>query len=135
MSENMLGGYLSMLPWPYSHFHSANANMLLTPQEQDLYLRHLSNLWGAGGVDNPDGSRSSLSQMGIGIDGRTYNLPTVYEGRHLSPEDAIARAHTQGFGLFPSYSSEDEAERRYQQMHDYMAQDTADYLRAMWRRP
>jgi len=29
---------------------------------------------------------------------------------------------------YPSYSSPDQAEARYQQMHGYMDQDTGDYM-------
>jgi hypothetical protein len=92
-------------------------------------LRHLANLWGPGGVDNPDGSRSSLYQVGfIGPDGRQYNVPSVYNGQILPPDDAIARAKQSGLSQFPSYATPQQAEARYQAMHDYMDRDTGDYF-------
>jgi len=39
---------------PQDNFTAATREMELTPQEQALYQRHLSNLYGPGGVDNPD---------------------------------------------------------------------------------
>ena len=111
------------------NYDAANAALQLTPQEQALYQRHLSNLWGNGGVTNQDGSRSSLYQMGVtGPGGLTYNLPTVYNGQILSPDSAIQQAAKQGWNTFPSYPTSDAAEARYQAMHNYMDRDTGNYL-------
>ena len=112
-----------------TYFNAAHKALNLTPEEQALYQTHLTNLYGPGGVDHPDGSRSSLYQLSFGQDGKFYNVPTVYGGQILSPDDAIARARQQGLSNFPSYGSEDEAESRYQAMHDYMGRDTQRYLR------
>ncbi len=110
------------------NFDAANRDLGMTPQEQDLYKRHLKNLYGPGGVDNPDGSRSTLYQMSTEINGRTYNLPTVYDGKKVSPDEAAARADAQGIDTFPSYASEEEAEKRYDDMHKYMDQDTGRFM-------
>lgn len=111
------------------NFTAANSALTMSPQEQAMYRRHLSNLWGNGGVDNPDGSRSTLYQMSTsGPDGRTYNLPTVYDGSLLQPDAAMGRAQQQGLGSFPSYPTPDAAEARYGQMHGYMDKDTAAYM-------
>ncbi len=116
-------------PLPMDNYNAANSALSLSPQEQELYQRHLSNLYGSGGVDNPhDGSRSTLYQMSFGSNGKYYNVPTVYNGGILSPDDAIAAARSQGLANFPSYSSEEEAEARYQAMHDYMERDTSQYF-------
>jgi hypothetical protein len=106
---------------------AADAALQFTPEERALYERHLANQWGPGGVDNPDQSRSTLYQMGTDIDGKTYNLPTVYDGRILPPDDAFARAMALGINTFPSYPSPDAAEARYQRMHDYMDRDAGAY--------
>lgn len=112
----------------------AQRAMKLTPQETDLYQRHLANLYGPGGVDNPDGSRSTLYQANVGMgDGRAYNIPTVYDGKILPvdgprADNAIARAEAAGLNKFPSYQSPFEAENRYQRMHNYMERDTGAYL-------
>jgi hypothetical protein len=122
------------LPLPTQNLEAAQRDLNLTPQERALYQRHLTNLYGPGGVDNPDGSRSTLYQMGVTMpDGRTYNLPTVYDGRILPPsgpwaDNAMTRAQQQGLDTFPSYQSPFEAENRYQQMHNYMDRDTAAYF-------
>jgi hypothetical protein len=111
-----------------ANLDAADKEMKLTPQERALYERHLTNLTGPGGVNNPDGSRSTLFQTSFESGGRTYNVPTVYDGKILSPKDAIDRAYREGIDKFPSYGSENEAEARYQKMHGYMEKDTAAFL-------
>lgn len=97
--------------------------MQMTPQEEYLYQMHLRNAMGPGGVTNFNGSRSTLRQMDTDINGRTYNLPTVWGGRILSPNDAVAKAHAVGLSNFPSYSDPMVAEDRYRQMHGLMDED------------
>ena len=111
-----------------SNFEAAKSDLQLTPEEQDLYQRHLKNLTGPGGVDNPDGSRSTLFQSSFEQDGKTYNVPTVWDGKILKPADAMKRAQQEGLDKFPSYGSQAEAEARYGKMHDYMEKDTGQYL-------
>lgn len=107
---------------------AAQSALGLTPQEYALYARHLANLWGTGGVDNPDGSRSSLYQVGFDQGGRQYNVPSVYDGQIILPDAAIARARQSGLEQFPSYPNADAAETRYGQMHGYMDKDTGAYM-------
>lgn len=118
-----------------TNFEDAKRDLNLTPQEQALYQRHLSNLLGPGGVDNPDGSRSSLYQVSFEQDGRAYNVPSVYNGKIVSPTEAISRAKAEGLEKFPSYGSTAEAEARYAKMHDYMEEDTARFLTARKSNP
>jgi hypothetical protein len=119
-----------------SNYNSAVKQMQLNPQEQALYQMHLQNLHGSGGVDNPpdatnpQGSRSSLLQTTFEINGKVYNIPTVWGGKILPPDQALQMAKQYGLEKFPSYSSEQEAEARYQQMHDYMDKDTGAYLQS-----
>src|SRR4029077_20773869 len=105
----------------------AQSEMRLSPQESALYQRHLDNLYGPGGFDHPNGARSSLLRMSTEADGRTYNIPSVYEGRQVSGQEALRRASEQGFDKFPSYPTRGEADRRYNQMHQFMDRDTSDY--------
>lgn len=115
---------------PAGNLAAADQALHLTPQEKDLYQRHLTNLSGPGGVTNPNGSRSTLFQMSFERDGRTYNVPTVWDGQILKPDDAIKRAEAEGLSKFPSYGSQKEAEDRYQQMHAFMEKDTASFMRS-----
>lgn len=110
------------------NFEAANTDLKMTRQEQDLYQRHLGNLYGPGGVDNANGSRSTLYQTSVEMGGKFYNLPTVYDGKIVTPDEAVDRARAQGLSKFPAYSTQKEAEDRYQQMHDYMDRDTARFL-------
>lgn len=105
-------------------------NLDLNEQERALYDRHLANLNGPGGVDNEDGSRSTLYAVTAEIDGKTYILPTVYDGKKLKPNDAIAKAEEIGLDKFPSYKTQKEASDRYDVLHAAMEQDTEEYMRA-----
>src|SRR5215470_10570122 len=99
------GGLLAQTYDPRQNLDAAHKALKLTPQERALYERHLTNLWGTGGVTNPDGSRSTLYQMTmLGPDGRAYNIPTVWDGKILEADDAVQRAMQQGLRNFPSYT-------------------------------
>ena len=117
-----------------NYMAAADAAMKLSPQEKYLYQTHLTNLYGPGKVVHPDGSISSLLQMSFDRDGRTYSIPTIWGGRALGPNEAIREAErTGGLDRFPSYPSGDEAEARYQQMHDYLGRDTAEFIQRSGR--
>ena len=107
---------------------AADKEMKLSQQEKALYKRHLTNLVGSGGVDNPDGSRSTLFQMSVGLGDKVYNIPTVWNGKILPLDAALSLAKKEGIDKFPSYSSQEEAESRYEQMHIFMKKDTSKYL-------
>jgi hypothetical protein len=113
-----------------NHMAEADAALELTPQEKFLYNTHLQNLNGTGKIVHPDGSVSSLLQMSFEQDGRFYNIPTVVNGKQLAPTDAIQAAERVGLDKFPSYDSAEEAESRYDAMHDFLGRDTADFIAA-----
>jgi hypothetical protein len=126
------------------NFRSAMDKMNLTPQEQYLYKMHLTNLTGKGGVDNPDGSRSSLYQTVQEHEGRFYNIPTVWNGKietekftnkagkvfDVANKTALDNVDKIGWDKFPSYATAEEADSRYDEMHSYMEKDTARYLQS-----
>jgi hypothetical protein len=129
----------------------AAADMLkLNPQERALYQRHIDNLTGSGGVDNPpdaqnpQGSRSTLYQaVQEGPGGKFYSIPTVWNGkREVEPytkadgstmdvpnKTALQNVEKAGWNNFPSYATPDEADQRYQLMHSFMDGDTQRYLK------
>jgi hypothetical protein len=111
-----------------SNFRAADTALDLNPQEKALYRRHLNNLTGPGGVDNADGTRSTLKDITIESGGKTYVIPTVYGGKILSNDEAWNRAKTH-LKDFPAYASEAEASARYDAMHGFMNQDTESYQR------
>lgn len=101
-------------------------SMKLTPQEQHLYQHHLDNLNNRTFVRNDDGSVSTLYQTSVDIKGRTYNFPTVWDGKLLSPHDAVERSiQDGGLDSWPSYPSVDAAETRYEDMHKILEQDVS----------
>jgi len=116
-------------PGPRANYMAeADAAMNLTPAEKYLYNTHLANLEGTGKIVHPSGAISSLLQMSFDRNGKVYNIPTVWGGKQLEPDEAIAAADQVGMDKFPSYATADEAEARYQQLHDYLAKDTGDFI-------
>lgn len=111
-----------------NHMAEADSAMTLSPEEKFLYNMHLQNLNGPGKIVHPNGDISSLLQMSFDRDGKVYNIPTVWHGKQLSPDEAIREAEKVGLEKFPSYSSEAEAEARYEAMHEYLGRDTSDFV-------
>jgi hypothetical protein len=127
---------------PQSHINEADDALTLNPQEKSLYQRHLRNLYGSGGVDNPDGTRSTLFQSVQEHNGKFYNIPTVWDGKietqpwtnpntgetmPMPNDTALKNVEKAGWDSFPSYDTPEEADARYNQMHDFMQKDTIDY--------
>ena len=101
----------------------------LTSQEQNLYAHHLNNLTHGGYVLQDRGrSVSTVLNTTVEQDGKTYIVPTVWNGQQVSPGEAISRAKRIGLEQFPSYSSENEANARYDQLHAMMAKDVEPLL-------
>lgn len=141
---------VNVIPAPPTspNYEQANKDLQLNPQEQALYQQHLTNLSGPGGVDNPDGSRSTLYQSVQEHNGKYYNVPTVWNGKreteqYTQPQSgqvfdvpnqtALQNIGKAGWDTFPSYATPDEADERYDKMHDYMEKDTAAYLQGQQR--
>lgn len=105
-----------------SNLDNATSEMRLTKQEQNLYQHHLDNR-DKGGVKNPDGSTSTLLATTVGFDDKTYVIPTIWDNKKLSADEAKKRALAKGIDHFPSYDNREEATSRYMKMHDYMEGD------------
>ena len=104
--------------------------MNLSPQEQALYMRHITNLYGPGGVvnpptpDNPQGSRSTLYQSVEPHNGQYYNIPTVWNGAKetqpyrradgtlvdIANQTALNIVAQAGWSTFPSYPTAEAAD-------------------------
>jgi hypothetical protein len=104
-------------------FDLAKRTLKLTPQEENVYRHHLGNLW-RGGVPMQGGGIASFRSITVGVDGKTYVIPTVWYNQIVSNDEALKHAHALGMNNWPAYDSEEEAERRYQEMHRYMDADT-----------
>lgn len=122
------GGVPEAQPVDDRNLKAADETLKLTPQEQNLYQRHLTNLTGEGGVDNTDGTRSTLGQTTISANGKFYNIPTVWDGKSLSDQDATDRATKEGLDSFPAYDTKEQAGERLQQLDSYMEKDTQAFL-------
>jgi hypothetical protein len=132
------GGDVTAFKGPVRQDHLAEADkaMGFNTQERELYRTHLKNLYGPGGVDNapsnefPQGSRSTLFVTTAEFDGKTYLIPTVKDGKIMSKDDAVAAAKKDGIEKYPAYANADDAMKRYNEMHGFMAKDTGDYFEA-----
>jgi hypothetical protein len=110
---------------------AVSAGNKLTPQEQNLVEHHLDNLYGPGKVITPSGNVSSVLQAVVdGPGGRYYNIPTVWDGKALTVDEATDRAAKAGWNKWPSYATPEQADLRYEWMHDLMAKDTQRYTEA-----
>lgn len=111
--------------YPSTSLDDAEAELKMTPQERKLYQYHLDNMFGPGGVDNKDGSRSTVYSTTVeGPDGGTYVLPTVRNGKIISPKEAAMIADGEGWKNYPRYGSPAEADARYEMMHKFMERDS-----------
>lgn len=106
--------------------------MSLTPQEQFLYQWHVNNVTGRNGgksFKQPNGATSTVLQMvepaevfGLN-DGLWRNIPSVWDGKPHSEDEAIEHAKKIGVSKWPAYKTEKEAQDRYDKMHEFMEKD------------
>ncbi len=68
-------------------------------------------------VQNPDGSHSNVRTMTVGINDRTYVLPSMVGGKQLEEEEAIRLAERRGLQNYPSFATHDKAEQWIEQHH------------------
>jgi hypothetical protein len=122
-----------------ANLDAAHRELTLTAQERALYERHLDNLYGPGGIDHPSGDRYTVLPVSIeGPDGRTYLVPTVFNGRSLepdTPEHRRAIDDAGGLSAFPSYATREEADARYNAIYEHMGRDAQAYRRGRRQQP
>ena len=107
------------------NYQDAVRELKLTPQEQYAYQHHLNNL-AKGGVRQPNGEISTYLSKSYGFGKKTYMLPSVWDNQIINDDkEIIRRAREAGMARWPSYNSEKEAEKRYQDIHKYMERDHA----------
>ena len=106
-----------------SNIVDADLALGLTPEEQNLYAHHLNMLATGNVVNNADVSHSTLRAASVGIGGKTYNIPTVWDGKILPVREAMKRAAAKGWNHWPAYNSPEEADTRYALLHHYLERD------------
>jgi len=105
----------------------ATKELGLNAQELNVYNHHLRNLHGTGRVDNKNGSVSTVRNITVEFNGRHFNLPTIWDGKELSADEAVARAKKVGLDKFPSYATQNEADRRYEKIHKFFDRDVEEF--------
>lgn len=102
------------------------SEMKLTPQEQFLYQWHVNNITGKNGgksFKQPNGATSTVLQMIEPVNGKWYSIPSVWDGKPHTEDQAYDHAEKIGWEKFPSYATQDAGQKRYDQMHAYMERD------------
>lgn len=61
-------------------------------------------------VQNPGGTSSTEKTITIGVDDGYINVPTIWEGKEYSPDEAVKRAFGSGIN-YPRYRTKEEAVR------------------------
>jgi hypothetical protein len=74
-------------------------------------------------VKSKGGQTSTLLAVTVGEGDKTSIVPTVWDGKVVSQDQALKNADAIGFDKFPSYDSREEALARYSKMHNYMDRD------------
>jgi hypothetical protein len=129
----LVSSFQSEQPVLSSGVPSSVTTPALTPQEQNLVEHHLNNLYGPGKVISPTGDVSTVLQAVTTRrpDGsRYYNIPTVWDGKALTIDEASERAAKVGWDKWPSYATPEQADLRYEWMHGLMEKDTRAYREA-----
>lgn len=62
-------------------------------------------------IKNPDGTFSTEETISVGFGGRTYNIPTIWDGKRVAPEVAVenAKAALRRGEVFPNFATVEEA--------------------------
>jgi hypothetical protein len=95
-------------------------------------------------VENEDGSFSTHRNMVASFDGKSYVIPTIYGGKQVSEDEAVAIFRQQK-GIdpdtgqpMPSFNSDDEALAYEQEQHQVLEEELDSYhldeLRGMAKR-
>lgn len=83
-----------------------------------------------GPVFNPDGSVSTVKSMVFGNDaGNSVIAPTVYDGGHHSPDEAVARYYKTGKSM-GEFRGTDQALEFERALHDAEVKRMGDYLKS-----
>ena len=74
-------------------------------------------------VKNEDGSESNVLLGTFGINDKQYVIPTMVEGRKLSPNEAVNTAMKYGIQNYPSFSDIQKADTWAKQYHGRILPD------------
>ncbi len=98
------------------NFKAAVKDLKLTHRERNLYQRHLNSM-------GTEGGESGLLPIVVNHGKRFYLVPTLWNGKRLSPDEAELAAKKIGLRNFPQYRTEAQAEARYKAISPYIDKD------------
>lgn len=107
-------------PDKLANFKAASKELKLNSRERRLYQRHLKNLFG---TEDREGTKTSLLPTVVKFGRQYYLVPTVWNGKRLSPEAAELEAKKIGLRNFPKYKTEAQAEARYKSLATHIDRD------------
>ena len=87
------------------------AREVLALASQKGQLKDPDALPGAGTrVENPDGSFSTERTITVGMDGKFFVIPTLLDGKQVTPDQAVKAARIRGMKGYPSFATQEEAD-------------------------
>lgn len=78
-------------------------------------------------VENLDGSRSNVKLSTFGIDDKTYVIPTMVNGKQMTPKQSLEVAKKYGIQNYPSFNTQQSAELWIKENHGNIAEDGSVY--------
>lgn len=84
-----------------------------------ILLHHFQNLAENKAVTNEDGSVSTVYTMQVDIDGRPTLIPSVWDGKILSDDEAVDRAMASGV-QWPTADTPEELNAYDEKLHQQM---------------
>jgi hypothetical protein len=74
-------------------------------------------------VKNPDGSESNVLLGTFGIGQKQYVLPTMVEGKKLTPDQAVNIARQHGLNKYPNFLTPAQADSWARKNHSFIGED------------
>jgi hypothetical protein len=74
-------------------------------------------------VQNKEGSESNVLLGTFGIDDKQYVIPTMVEGKKLSPNQAVDTAMQYGIEKYPSFNTVEQADTWAKKYHGRVQPD------------
>lgn len=94
----------------YGKTKKPQSTLNMNDREDRLVAHHYRNIATGNSKLNDDGSLSTIRSASVGIDGRTYVIPTIWEGEivDLGTAVGLAKASEGGLSAWPNFPDTEE---------------------------